>query len=252
MIDWVFFDVGNVLFNDDAQNFFAYRFLYERVRQSRPEFTFEELLAERERQARQGVRWVVHKLAQQFFPEATVRDLFVELRGLLIPRFDDNHLLNEGVRDMLESLRPTYRLGIIANQPPECRNSLARRQLLELFEVVAISEELDLHKPDVGLLEWALREAGCEGSRAVMVGDRVDNDIMPAKRLSMRTVLLRWPDSSHKSWSPDDPQAQAYLRSCDAAPLFTVGCDDDEADRIVETPAEVPAAVESIVDESAI
>ena len=37
----------------------------------------------------------------------------------------------------------------------------------------------------------ALDAASCRPENAVMVGDRLDNDIRPAKRLGMRTVRIR-------------------------------------------------------------
>ena len=33
--------------------------------------------------------------------------------------------------------------------------------------------------------------AGCQPHHSVMVGDRLDNDILPAKKLGMRTVWIR-------------------------------------------------------------
>ena len=37
----------------------------------------------------------------------------------------------------------------------------------------------------------ALERAGCKPEEAVMIGDRVDNDIIPAKALGMRTVWIK-------------------------------------------------------------
>ena len=46
-------------------------------------------------------------------------------------------------------------------------------------------------KPDIRLFEAALLKSGCCGSESVMVDDRLDNDILPAKTLGMRTVRIR-------------------------------------------------------------
>ena len=37
----------------------------------------------------------------------------------------------------------------------------------------------------------ALERGGCKPEEAVMIGDRVDNDIIPAKALGMRTVWIK-------------------------------------------------------------
>ena len=36
--------------------------------------------------------------------------------------------------------------------------------------------------------------AGCQAENAVMIGDRLDNDIAPAKKLGMKTVWIRQGD----------------------------------------------------------
>jgi putative hydrolase of the HAD superfamily len=46
-------------------------------------------------------------------------------------------------------------------------------------------------KPDEAIFRWALDRAGCAAADALMVGDRLDNDIAPARRLGMRTVRVR-------------------------------------------------------------
>lgn len=151
MIDWVFFDVGNVMFNDDPQNCFTYRHMYEAIREHRPDYAFDEMLAERERRAARGENWIVHKIVAELLPEEPREASFAELRERLIAEYDRNHLANEGLHEVLARLRARFRLGVIANQSEECRRSLERRGLLEFFEVVGISDELGLHKPNVEL-----------------------------------------------------------------------------------------------------
>ena len=46
-------------------------------------------------------------------------------------------------------------------------------------------------KCDPKIFTMALDEAGCNASEAFMIGDRLDNDIIPAKKLGMKTVWVR-------------------------------------------------------------
>jgi 5'-nucleotidase len=243
MIDWVFLDVGNVLFNDDPQNFEAYRLLYDTLRIRHPSYAFEAMLAEREELARGGANFILHTLAQKMLPPDEAKFSLRNIRELLLTHYDRQHFWDERQRAVLEELRSRWHLGIIANQPLECRNSLARRGLLDDFELVAISDELHLHKPDLALYEWALTEAGSNPTRTVMIGDRRDNDIDPANRLGMRTILLRWPDCRSKGWYPEDPLAAAFLDSCDRVPLFSAVPVGAEPDLTIASFAEAPAAV---------
>lgn len=46
-------------------------------------------------------------------------------------------------------------------------------------------------KPDPRIFEIALGRADCKAEHAVMIGDRIDNDVVPAKKMGMKTVWIR-------------------------------------------------------------
>ncbi len=48
-----------------------------------------------------------------------------------------------------------------------------------------------MSKPDKRIFEKAFELAGCLPTESVMVGDRLDNDIKPAKSLGMKTIWIR-------------------------------------------------------------
>lgn len=96
-----------------------------------------------------------------------------------------------GVREMLLELRGRYRLGIICNQPPVVRRRLSEEGLLDFFEVQAISSEMDLRKPDLRFFLSATAMVQAAPEECAMVGDRLDNDILPARALGMTTVRLK-------------------------------------------------------------
>lgn len=249
-VEWIFWDVGNVLFNDDPQAFVACRRYHEAIAERLEGYSFADFLREREEWARQGATWILAKIAGQHLAIEEIRGIFSELRSWLIERYDEHHLPFEGIEAILDHLRRDYRLAVVANQPPECRNSLVRRNLAPYFDVIAISEEIDLAKPDPRIFEWALREASIDPARAIMIGDRRDNDIAPAKALGMRTVWLKWPTASGKNWQPTDPLAREFLASCDRIPLFHALPEPaNEPDETVECLEDIVEAVERIESE---
>ena len=96
----------------------------------------------------------------------------------------------DAVPALRELRRRGYSLGILANQVAGLPERLAQRGMGGLFAVIVTSAEFGAKKPDAALFEAALRQAGCLPAEAAMVGDRLDNDIAPAKRLGMRTVRI--------------------------------------------------------------
>ena len=71
------------------------------------------------------------------------------------------------------------------------RDSLDTWGLGQYFSVIASSAELGVSKPDSEIFLQALAMADCKPENAVMVGDRLDNDIRPAKELGMKTIQIR-------------------------------------------------------------
>ncbi len=84
-----------------------------------------------------------------------------------------------------------YRLGVIANQSPGTKDRLANWGLLKYFDIVLASAEEGVSKPDIEIFDRALNAANCLPINAVMVGDRLDNDIAPAKKIGMKTVRIK-------------------------------------------------------------
>ena len=95
-----------------------------------------------------------------------------------------------------------YKLGVIANQNYGTEQRLKNWNLLQFFDIIGASAELGIAKPDPAIFEWALDKADCCPQSAVMVGDRLDNDITPANRFGMHTVrLLRGLGAYHQPQS---------------------------------------------------
>jgi HAD superfamily hydrolase (TIGR01549 family) len=104
------------------------------------------------------------------------------------------------VDTVLSALGARYRLGIIANQTAGSSERLADHGLRDHFEVFLASAETGVAKPEPAIFHLALGQAGCSPENAVMIGDRIDNDIGPANSLGFRTVRVR--QGVHVAQSP--------------------------------------------------
>lgn len=83
-----------------------------------------------------------------------------------------------------------YRVAVIGNQPTS-RTAELRRIGVEA-EVMAMSAEMGIAKPSQQFFERVLELLGSPPASSVAyVGDRVDNDVLPAVVAGMRAVWLR-------------------------------------------------------------
>jgi FMN hydrolase / 5-amino-6-(5-phospho-D-ribitylamino)uracil phosphatase len=104
--------------------------------------------------------------------------------------FQPHDLYPDALR-ALDGLRAAgYRLAVLANQP--AARSAELRALGVTAEVIAMSEELGVAKPDAAFFARALELMGGPARGDVAyVGDRVDNDVVPTMAAGLQSVWLR-------------------------------------------------------------
>ena len=172
-VSWIFFDVGSTLVDEEA----AYRHRVRDMIRGTP-VTVEHYYEKRVQFAKAGYNG--DQKAIEFF-------------GLTkTPWHSEDEVPFPDAAPTLEALkRRGFRLGVIANQEPGTKARLDAWGLGRFFSVIAASAELGVAKPDREIFLRALELAGCEPEHAVMVGDRLDNDIRPAKELGMTTIRIR-------------------------------------------------------------
>jgi HAD superfamily hydrolase (TIGR01549 family) len=137
--------------------------------------------------------------------------------------FDEDDLYPD-VRGCFARLRQ-YGIGVIVagNQPPQARAALERMALGA--DQILISDEIGVEKPDEAFFRAVAAAAGTAPDRVVYVGDRVDNDVLPARAAGMRTVLLRRGPWGHlqAEW-PEAASAGHVLDTLDDLPgIWTLG-----------------------------
>jgi len=83
-----------------------------------------------------------------------------------------------------------YRLAVIANQPAVRHAELEAAGVRA--DVIAMSEELRVAKPDPAFFDRSLElMGGSEAGSVAYVGDRIDNDVVPAAAAGLRSVWIR-------------------------------------------------------------
>ena len=194
-VQWLFFDVGYTLINEDQ----VWRRRFEE-QAFMPETAELGLSADEIRQ--DVIRSSIERKPQY--------RTFVQ-KYALTHAAPYRHELEEPYVDacfVLKELSQRYRLGIIANQTDGLRERLASWGLLAFFSAVVSSWDHQIMKPDKRLFEIALEEACCTPQEAVMIGDRLDNDICPAKKLGMKAIWIRqgfaiYQDVKKAEYQPD-------------------------------------------------
>lgn len=171
-IKWLFFDLGSTLV--DESRCYAYR--------------CNEILDNNDINAEEFYTKVLDFAKINSFPIKAASAYY----GFEIPKWPKElERLYPDTEKILKTLSPKYKLGIIANQSAGTQERIDNWNIGKYFDVVAASAELGCAKPDLRIFTIALEQANCNPENAVMIGDRLDNDVVPAKKLGMKTVWVR-------------------------------------------------------------
>jgi HAD superfamily hydrolase (TIGR01549 family) len=80
-------------------------------------------------------------------------------------------------------------VGVAGNQPSRAREIL--RGLDLPADLIATSDDWGVSKPDPAFFAAVAGAAPCAAGEIVYVGDRIDNDLEPARAAGMRTAFIR-------------------------------------------------------------
>ena len=191
-IRWLFFDLGNTLISEE-------RAIKDRIQQMVRAFaergvhvstevierTFEEASAEF---APRLITRVIEKLASN--PVATEGRRYCDF---VLQRVKYRKELEEPypeAHELLSKLTSQYGIGVIANQSAGTEARLKSYDWASFISLCLSSTEIGLKKPNPAIFQLALKQAQCDHHQAVMIGDRIDNDIRPAKSLGWNTIRV--------------------------------------------------------------
>ena len=171
-IKWLFFDVGSTLV--DEIECYKTRLIKMAAAAGVPEEEIFQRAIELYKQNKKGDKIIAEELNVDL-PEWSSED----------------EILYSGAEDVLKGLSEKYKIGVIANQPLGTADRLEAFGLLKYIDIVVASAEEGVAKPDKRIFDIALERAGVIPEEAFMIGDRIDNDILPAKNIGMKTMWLR-------------------------------------------------------------
>ena len=215
-IRWVFFDLGYTLINEDGAAFGRLRQVCDSLAELGVKVTLADLVRDLEEASERYDPSPFASVLDRLIPDPQQQDL-VRKSGRYPKELEEPY---PDAKPLLTALAGRYQLGVIANQPAGTEQRLRNYGLDSFFSVCLSSTEMGIAKPDPEIFRIALEQAGCRPRDAVMVGDRIDNDIKPAKSLGMQTVRILQGVGRLQKPRTDDERPDATVK--DLAELATI------------------------------
>ena len=117
--------------------------------------------------------------------------------------------LMDGITDFLVEFSKYYKIGVLGQYGIDFRNFLECKNILKYFTFMEIQDDYKFTKPDTRYFEAILKKCSCKAEESVMVGDRIDKDIIPAKLVGMNTIRIK--TGLHKNQEPRTPDEMADI-----------------------------------------
>ena len=116
------------------------------------------------------------ELADTFCREALSR---IPTKGPLMP----------GATELLEYLRPKYRMFILSNGFKELQSrKMHAAGIDKYFDELILSEDIGVNKPNRELYDYALQKTGSTLEESLMIGDMFETDIAGAANIGMEQI----------------------------------------------------------------
>ena len=171
-IKWIFFDIGSTLVDESA--------VYEN--------RIKEITQGNNIDRNEFVAKVIERAQTSPKPIVSAAEDY----GVKVPAWrHDLEVLYPDSKEVLQRLSQKYKIGIIANQDFGTEQRLTDFNVHQYINLVIASAEEGVAKPDLRIFQIALARADCKPEEAVMVGDRIDNDIIPANKIGMTTMWIK-------------------------------------------------------------
>ena len=171
-IKWIFFDIGSTLVDESA--------VYEN--------RIKEITQGNNIDRNEFVAKVIERAQTSPKPIVSAAEDY----GVKVPAWrHDLEVLYPDTKEVLQRLSQKYKIGIIANQDFGTEQRLTDFNVHQYINLVIASAEEGVAKPDLRIFQIALARADCKPEEAVMVGDIIDNDIIPANKIGMTTMWIK-------------------------------------------------------------
>lgn len=90
----------------------------------------------------------------------------------------------------MELKRHQIRLGVISNWDCTARDILSAAGLIDFFEHIIISCEVNCNKPDPRIFNLALQKAAVKAHECIYVGDNYYDDAVGSRKVGMEALII--------------------------------------------------------------
>lgn len=137
---------------------------------------------------------IVAKAFAKFFEKKKIKSYNAEKFSDMYMKAREKYKgIKSTVKDVLEYLKnKDMKMFIVSHsKKADILNLFLNHNIsVDLFDAIYSTQDLGLKKPNIEILEKIIRENNLNPENCMFIGDNITEDMMPAKAMNMRTVLI--------------------------------------------------------------
>jgi putative hydrolase of the HAD superfamily len=135
----------------------------------------------------------LHKTLAYFSEDHLAESVIEQAIAAMFSVTESYWCIESDVHETLNQLKEKgLRLGLISNasNTPDINRLIDGHGLRKYFDIIVISAEEKIRKPDARIFQRALNKIGVKPENAIMVGDTLTADILGAQQVGMRGIWI--------------------------------------------------------------
>jgi HAD superfamily hydrolase (TIGR01509 family) len=134
--------------------------------------------------------------------------------------FTEADLYPEALNTIKKLTDAGLKIGLVANQPTSVVGSLKRDGIFDFIKYAGISALVGVEKPDPKIFELALEGLGVSASETIHIGNRIDTDVLPAKKLGFKTIWVRRGEANPEPSAADLAEPTFFVDDLSTVPAL--------------------------------
>ena len=204
MIKNIFLDAGGVILDESIFEDLSGKIITEIVRQYNTSYSPENYQSD--------IKEAVYRFVPKVYDYVLYRNIiniedYMKAKNQYKRQLKNENIgfqITEGIEDFLNIFSKYYQIGIIGQYGNDLIAFLESKELLQYFSFREIQDNYKITKPDPRYFAAILNKCNCAAEESIMLGDRIDKDIIPAKIVGMKTIRIK--TGIHKNQEPRIPE----------------------------------------------
>ncbi len=188
----VLLDAGGVILDESEQETIKAEIITSLIRHYRPAYTIQDYWNDVESAVKMHSTYIYQSIIWKNVKPKLEKYIEIKNEFRILHRQKSLSLkLNEGIKEQMSRISQEFKIVIAGQYGRSIIDLLDEEGISKYLHSRITQDDFAITKPDPRYYVQIMEKVDFKAENSVMVGDRIDKDIIPAKQVGMKTILFR-------------------------------------------------------------